>query len=134
MYKPAANQSSQNANTQGKRRTDNFIETVPNTSWLYSEPTRRARRPNSISSVRIIEEAVSDIRESVRRNLETRFSSNNSNTSLIQTSLLSANFCSTTSILVLQTIIMDKTKTDRTLRTLDQKASKAEFLTEENSG
>jgi len=49
-----------------------------NTSWLHSEPTRRARRPSSISPVRIIEEAVSDIRENVRRNLEIRFSNNSS--------------------------------------------------------
>jgi len=49
-----------------------------NTSWLHSEPSRRARRPSSVSPVRVIEEAVSDIRESVRRNLETRYSSESS--------------------------------------------------------
>jgi len=49
-----------------------------NTSWLHSEPSQHARRLSSVSPVRVTEKAVSDIRESVRRNLETRYSSNSS--------------------------------------------------------
>ncbi|XP_039315510.1 uncharacterized protein LOC113006333 [Solenopsis invicta] len=46
-----------------------------NTSWLHSEPGARARRPDALSPVRVIAEAVQDIRNSVRRNLERHFSS-----------------------------------------------------------
>ena len=51
---------------------------VRNTSWLHSEPAWRARRISPVSPVRIVEEAVRDIRDSVRRNLETRYSSDSS--------------------------------------------------------
>jgi len=49
-----------------------------NTSWLHSEPARRTRRPTPLSPIRIVEQAVIDIRESVRRNLEAYYSSESS--------------------------------------------------------
>jgi len=49
-----------------------------NTSWLHSEPARRAGRSTPLSPVRIIEQAVTDIRENVRRNLEAYYSSESS--------------------------------------------------------
>ena len=45
-----------------------------NTSWLHSDPGVRARKPNALSPVRVIIEAVQDIRNSVRRNLERHYS------------------------------------------------------------
>jgi len=49
-----------------------------NTSWLYSEPARRAARPTPLNPIRVIEQAVTDIRENVRRNLEAYYSSESS--------------------------------------------------------
>jgi len=49
-----------------------------NTSWLHSEPARRAARPTPLNPIRVIEQAVSDIRENVRRNLEAYYSSESS--------------------------------------------------------
>jgi len=49
-----------------------------NTSWLHSEPARRAARPTPLSPIRVIEQAVTDIRENVRRNLEAYYSSESS--------------------------------------------------------
>jgi len=44
-----------------------------NTLWLHSDSSRRKRRSNSVSPVQIIEEAISDLRKSVRQNVETQF-------------------------------------------------------------
>jgi len=49
-----------------------------NTSWLHSEPARRAAKPTPLNPIQVIEQAVSDIRENVRRNLEVYYSSENS--------------------------------------------------------
>jgi len=46
-----------------------------NTSWLHSEPARRAVRPTPLNPIRVIEQAVSDIRENIRRNIEAYYSS-----------------------------------------------------------
>jgi len=49
-----------------------------NTSWLHSEPARRAARPTPLNSIRVIEQAVPDICENVRRSLEAYYSSKSS--------------------------------------------------------
>jgi len=49
-----------------------------NTSWLHSESARRAARPTPLNPIQVIEQAVSDIRENVRRNLEAYYSSESS--------------------------------------------------------
>jgi len=48
-----------------------------NKSWLHSEPARRARL-TLLSPIQIVEQAVSDIRDNVRRNLEAYYSSESS--------------------------------------------------------
>jgi len=50
--------------------TDRCHPAERNTSWLHSEPARRAGRPTPLSPIRIIEQAVTDIRENVRRTLK----------------------------------------------------------------
>jgi len=49
-----------------------------NKSWLHSEPARRAARPTPLNPIRVIEQAVTDIRENIRRNLEAYYSSETS--------------------------------------------------------
>src|SRR5580765_3304672 len=46
-----------------------------NASWLFSEPANRAIRYSLLSPTRIVEEAVRDIRDNVRRNLNEDYSS-----------------------------------------------------------
>jgi len=46
-----------------------------NTSWLHSEPARRAARPTPLNPIRVIEQAVTDVRKNIRRNLEAYYSS-----------------------------------------------------------
>jgi len=49
-----------------------------NTSWLHSEPARLTRSPTPLSPIRIIEQAVIDIRENVCQNLEAYYSNESS--------------------------------------------------------
>jgi len=49
----------------------------PHKSWLHSEPARRARL-TPLSPIQIVEQAVRDIRDNVRRNLEENYSSESS--------------------------------------------------------
>jgi len=48
------------------------------TSWLHSEPARRAARPTLLNPIQIVEQAVNDIRENVRRSLEAYYLSESS--------------------------------------------------------
>jgi len=70
-----------------------------NTSWLYSEPAQRAGRSTPLNSIRVIEQAVTDIRKNVRRNLEAYYSSESSPELALHPKISSVNFHSTTSIL-----------------------------------
>jgi len=55
--------------------TDRRRPVERNTSWLNSEPARRAARPTPLNPIQVIEQAVS---ENVRRSLEAYYSSESS--------------------------------------------------------
>jgi len=59
--------------------------TERNTSWLHSESAWHTRKSSPLRPIRIIKQAVTDIRENVCRNLEAYFSSESSlNSNFIQ--------------------------------------------------
>jgi len=58
--------------------TDRRRPVERNTSWLHSKPARRAARSTLLNPIQVIEQAVSDIRDNVRRNLEAYYSSESS--------------------------------------------------------
>ncbi|KAM0734148.1 hypothetical protein ACS0PU_012513 [Formica fusca] len=60
---------SENRNAQQK--------SVANKSWLFSEPANRAIRNSAVSPIRVAVEALRDIRDNVRRNLNALNSSEN---------------------------------------------------------
>ncbi|KAM0731569.1 hypothetical protein ACS0PU_002629 [Formica fusca] len=52
-------------------------KSIANKSWLFSEPANRAIRNSAVSPIRVAVEALRDIRDNVRRNLNELNSSEN---------------------------------------------------------